>query len=700
MPNSMSPEARSKFIEWYNEQVKQEKTFDFQQEMQAYCRSDVDNLRRGCGHFRKVFIKHGGIDPFLEAITIADACNKVWRNKYLPKGHIAIISSNDSSKRRFSMKAIRWIQSVANEKKIFIQHARNTGEYQIDQYSVDGFHKESNTVYEFLGDLYHGCPICYPNRLQLNPFNGETVHSLYEQTMKRLDYIKEKGYNVQVIWEHEFDAKLKNKEYKKVIDTIFPYCDPIDPRDGLYDGRCNAIKLSQDIDPSDEKREIKYIDICSLYPFVCKYKAYPVGHPTVLTTENIDIQNIRQYEGLIKCKVLAPDDLLHPILPLHCNNKMMFPLCKTCAEESSSTCTHTKDERALVGTWVTLEVFKALDSGYRLLYVYEIWHFDSVSNQFFKGYVDNFLKIKQEASGYPGWCQTDSDKEKFILDYEQEEGIKLDPTLIKKNPGKRSFAKIMLNCLWGKLAQREIMTQTEYIKDPAKYFDLINNPLVLIKHVEIFDNECPFILVSYENKLEHVQTHSTANVIVGSYVTAYARLELYSILEKLDDRVLYFDTDSCMYIHDHTLWNPSVDNSRLGKWTDEEPDHKITKFRGLGPKNYAYQLQTINGSIESKCKVKGITLDYKTSQMVNFDTFTKCTMDRTIEFKIMYDCRIRRHKDRTVTSEPQTKTFRSVYTKRVIVDEVDTVPYGYHSLRRGRKRIKAVRKLKPNTQET
>ena len=106
----------------------------------------------------------------------------------------------------------------------------------------------------------------------------------------------------------------------------------------------------------------------------------------------------------------------------------MFPLCMKCAEDSSVKCSHSKEERSLVGTWVTFELFKALDCGYRLMHVYEIWHFDSVSPHFFKGYVDNFLKIKQEASGYPGWCQSDSEKEKFVREYEKAEGIRLDPS--------------------------------------------------------------------------------------------------------------------------------------------------------------------------------------------------------------------------------------------------------------------------------
>ena len=150
---------------------------------------------------------------------------------------------------------------------------------------------------------------------------------------------------------------------KSKIDKLFPYCDPIDPREALYGGRCNSVKITDDINESKDK-EIKNIDICSLYPFVCKHKSYPVGHPQVITTESIDMNNIRQYEGLVKCKVSPPDNLLHPVLPIHCNNKLLFPLCMKCAKESSNTCNHDQNERAMVGTWITFELFKALDMGY------------------------------------------------------------------------------------------------------------------------------------------------------------------------------------------------------------------------------------------------------------------------------------------------------------------------------------------------
>ena len=61
-----------------------------------------------------------------------------------------------------------------------------------------------------------------------------TMSELHECTIKRLEDIRNMGYNVEVIWEHDFDDKMKkDKEYKKVIESLYPHCDPIDPREAL-----------------------------------------------------------------------------------------------------------------------------------------------------------------------------------------------------------------------------------------------------------------------------------------------------------------------------------------------------------------------------------------------------------------------------------------------------------------------------------
>ena len=75
----------------------------------------------------------------------------------------------------------------------------------------------------------------------------------------------------------------------------------------------------------------------------------------------------------------------------------------------------------------------------------EVWHFQDRSADLFEGYIDTFLKIKQEASGWPSWCRTEEHKRQYVREYQGIEGIKLDPEKIKKNPGLWSLAKLILN---------------------------------------------------------------------------------------------------------------------------------------------------------------------------------------------------------------------------------------------------------------
>ena len=113
-----------------------------------------------------------------------------------------------------------------------------------------------------------------------------------------------------------------------------------------------------------------------MYPYVQKYCRYPIGHPIILT-ENFD--DINKYFGIVKCKILPPKGLYIPVLPLRINNKLVFTLCKTCANNNIETCYHTDTERVLTGTWVTLEVQQAIKQGYIIDQIYEIWHYSDTS---------------------------------------------------------------------------------------------------------------------------------------------------------------------------------------------------------------------------------------------------------------------------------------------------------------------------------
>ena len=73
-------------------------------------------------------------------------------------------------------------------------------------------------------------------------------------------------------------------------------------------------------------------------------------------------------------------------------------------------CAHSDHERALTGTWCTPELQKAVALGYQIQYIYEVWHFPDTCQGLFQDYVNTWLKIKQEASGWPKWVGDDETK--------------------------------------------------------------------------------------------------------------------------------------------------------------------------------------------------------------------------------------------------------------------------------------------------
>ena len=92
---------------------------------------------------------------------------------------------------------------------------------------------------------------------------------------------------------------------------------------------------------------------------------------------------------------------------------------------------------------------KALEKGYQLLQIHEVWHFPQKTNTLFKDYMDTFAKIKLEASGYPKNCVTEEQKQAYVNDILENQGIQLDSGKIAYNPGLRALAKLMLNSFWG-----------------------------------------------------------------------------------------------------------------------------------------------------------------------------------------------------------------------------------------------------------
>ena len=113
---------------------------------------------------------------------------------------------------------------------------------------------------------------------------------------------------------------------------------------------------------------------------VCEFKeGVSVSHPKIFLKHQVPQTNEewqrRRFFGVARCTIVPPKKLLHPLLPFRYRGALMFPLCsKCCVEKCEDFCHHDDKERALTGTWTTIEIDKAVALGYKLLEVKALVH--------------------------------------------------------------------------------------------------------------------------------------------------------------------------------------------------------------------------------------------------------------------------------------------------------------------------------------
>lgn len=470
--------------------------------------------------------------------------------------------------------------------------------------------------------------------------------------------IKESGDKDELT---DFITRTTKQVFTDKKIAIFNYEDQEFIRKSFFGGRTNAIKLKYDFKDNEEGI---YSDITSLYPSVNYYDEYPLGHPEIITENFGDVKN---YFGFVDCDVVCPKDLYFPVLARK-GEKLLFDL---------------QDKR---GVWATNELNKAIEKGYKIKKIHKVFHFQKTSRELFKPYVSKFLKIKQEASGFPDWCKTEDDKLKYIADYKEQQGIQLDYSKIKFNAGMRAIAKLCLNSLWGKFGQRSNMPKTEIISDKTKWNDIVFNDKYTSQSFFFIDDER--VEISYKMTDDNVESNFNTNIAIASFTTASARMRLYYGLDKLNRQVLYHDTDSLVYVYDND--KPQGEGNEklplgdlLGEWTDELDGTKmIGTFISGGPKNYSYE--TDDG--EYHTKIKGFTLNYDACKVLNHNNMINMVNQysqsgEVDKLSVNYGM-IQRNQDKELTNYNQTKQYGFCYDKRVILPEtedgtIDTLPIGY-----------------------
>ena len=432
--------------------------------------------------------------------------------------------------------------------------------------------------------------------------------------------------------------KKVDDEVKDNLEMIKPYLEfcrpPIDPREALYGGRTETCCLFKDCDLS--KEHINAVDFTSLYPNVMRYRDFLVGHPAIIRgPPDIFDYSVNKYFGLMRCCVLPPDDLIHPVLPKRVetkskDEKLIFSLCGKCASDQifDSNCSHSVEERSMEAVWVTVEVYKAVEMGYKILTIFEVWDYRSRNGNLFATFVDKFLRIKQENSGWPQGCEGEEEKQDYIKKYKENEGITLDYDKIVSNKVMRFVSKFLLNSCWGFWARKLDKRVTQLTHEPHNVFEFVTDENMRERVFRILNPST--VLCHGHKKSDCVLPNTKGNVVQAAFVTCYASLHLYDkLLKPLGSRVLYMDTDSAFYLSQkqEEEFEPEIGNY-LGELTNVLEDVEgyddsciISRFCSGVPKNYGYDVfsEKKNEKIKTTFKVRGLGLNRETEKKVNFE---------------------------------------------------------------------------------
>ena len=129
--------------------------------------------------------------------------------------------------------------------------------------------------------------------------------------------------------------------------------------------------------------------------------------------------------------------------------------------------------------------------------------------------------------------------------------------------------------------------------------------------------------IHYKHEVEVDPISPNLNIFVVCFTTCWARLRLYNALDLLQERVLYFDTDSVIFASLPDEPDPRLSDF-LGDFKDEiDTGDYIVEYVSGGPKNYGYR--TKKGKQE--CKVCGLSLNSREIEQVNFGIVRQNVID-------------------------------------------------------------------------
>lgn len=426
-------------------------------------------------------------------------------------------------------------------------------------------------------------------------------------------------------------------------------------RGGRTDVRCFHAELT--VEEITQGVRFAYVDVVSLYPYQQAVHKFPVGLPEIFIYDQAykpcnlhqgvlkcgctskwlprDIQLSRGMEpqaqdilyddsffGIVCATVEPPKDLFHPILPVYdeATLKCTFPL---------TTITE--------GIFTSVEFKKALQNGYQLIKLHRYDKYKAAESLWADKIKDQYMQKMINSRNRP----SQQENERLVEEYETKFAMgdllsrAYQQNLWGKRPAIKQAYKTMVNCAWGKHAERINKDQVHIagMDGCANMEEIIQNHSIGVNSLNITPLDDLHDMIKVKTDYKQVQPNLYgAYLPCAVFVPAYGRLQLWEELNKLGKRVLYHDTDSIIYKKSVTGEYNIPESDIWGEWEREDVDVKnggIIEFVSAGPKSYAFKC--FNG--HQVLKTKGVSLGEKTGDIFNFDVMKELVL-RGIEQQI------------------------------------------------------------------
>lgn len=538
---------------------------------------------------------------------------------------------------------------------------------------------------------------------------GTPISDLKAKTAKEKELLLSKfsdkvsGYNI--MWECKWN--IFRNENKTLIDEFWrrSKLDPMRPLKRLIPRvsvRGGFVELYRLSFQSDEMYDLHYYDANSLYPWIAQDTLFPLGEYKIILEK--DLHNSIQIKenkifyldqscdsDVAMVAVLAPSDLSKPFLPYRYNDQVFYGNCFSCIKtKHCHGCTHkTINKRRFVSVWTVLELEYSLTLGYKILYFYELYHYerqDKVMSDFVTAMASYRLKNSNLLANVPvaqhdQFCKNLNAKMKFL-----DPNLQLKPSNVVDNKPQKEFFKSLLNGVLGRFALHSNFSNRVFLRSQYELDALMANPNIEI--LEFFPLGSLMEVETMRNSA--LNTSKEGCLFYTALINAKSRIYMHQLIMKLEQekcQPIYCDTDSLLFAAPKNYKCCFEIGPAFGQFKPVLGESaKIKKFYSLGPKNYTL-LYEKDGVESYVTKIKGLSIGCDNLQNVITPTTYEQFLASYFEDEVMKTYIPQQRQ----AVNPATKSFKylmlsqkfenELHLKRFILKKHKshvTYPYGYN----------------------